>query len=52
MNSAIKKNIPEKIAIGTNSKAVEIRLDILINVLYLYIKYYFLCRKKIATYII
>lgn len=41
MNSAIKKNIPEKIAIGTNSKAVEIRFDILINILYLYIKYYF-----------
>jgi len=40
MNSAIKKNIAEKIAIGTNSK-VEIRPDILINILYLYIKYYF-----------
>ncbi len=39
MNSAIKKNIAEKMAIGTNSKAVEIRLDILINILYLYIKY-------------
>ena len=51
MNSAIKKNIPEKIAIGTNSKAVKIRLDILINVLYLYIKYHFLYRKKIVTYI-
>jgi hypothetical protein len=42
MVNPIKKNIAEKIAIGTNSKAVEIRLNILINILYLYIKYYFI----------
>jgi len=47
MNSTIKKNIPEKIAIGTNSKAVEIRFDILIDILYLYIKYYFLQAQSI-----